>query len=659
MQIKMTVGRKIGSGFFIVTLLAAIVGYVGINSINTVYSAMQNFMVVSNVDMVMNEAVVENALVLNKAMTVMSLRGNKADAENLAKTFYNIEKGLNKWDRTITGQPDLIKGSASVKENIKKINDVSTQLATVKKEVIDIQTKWDGLVNDILSFLKTTMADIIDPHKAKAEQSADIGEMIHWSSVDMVMNEDVITNVLALKSASHDYIAAGTKKSLTDYVNALAKAEKGLLKWRETISGLPEMEKAADKIESDLVEYTKEGEKLTEHLREIKEIDTTVEAETSDLLLTLTKIMDTTIDPNKKISEDNAHTAYSDARIIVLGLLACVIILSTTIGYLITKLITNALTASVTFAEKIAHGNLDASINITANDETGHLARQLNFMKDKLREIVGGVQDGASGVSAGSEELSATSESVSQGAVEQAASAEQVTASIEEMVESIRNNSDSAQQTSQIAARTAVKAEEGGSAVHQTAIAMKEIADKIKIIEEIARQTNLLALNAAIEAARAGEHGKGFAVVASEVRKLAERSGSAAQEIHEFSISSVQVAERAGTLLSDILPDIKQTSEMIQEIAATNNELSNTADQVAVAVSELDKVIQANTSAAEEMASTSEQLYAQAAQLADNVNYFRMNEQHSHYASNTVADVLTSRSGNIGIDMSENEFDHF
>ncbi len=653
MQIKMNVGQKIGSGFFIVTLLAAIVGYIGINSINTVYSAMHNFMVMSNVDMVMNEAVVENALVLNKAMTVMSLRGNNSDAENLEKAFSGIKKGLEKWDQTIAGQPDLIKDSESAKENIKKINEVSTQLAAVKKEVINIQTKWDGLVNNILSFLETTMIDVIDPHKADAEQSANIAEMIHWSAVDMVMNEDVIANVLALKTASHDYTATGTDKSLTDYVNALEKVKKGLLKWRETISGLPEMEKAADKIESDLAEYTKYGETLAEHLREIREISTTVEAETSDLLQTLTKIMETTIDPNKKISEDNAHTAYSDARVIVLSLLACVIILATTIGYMITKLITKALTASVTFSEKIAHGNLDASMNITANDETGDLARQLNFMKDKLREIVGGVQDGASGVSAGSEELSATSESVSQGAVEQAASAEQVTASIEEMVESIRNNSDSAQQTSQIAVLTAVKAEEGGSAVHQTAIAMKEIADKIKIIEEIARQTNLLALNAAIEAARAGEHGKGFAVVASEVRKLAERSGSAAQEIHEFSISSVQVAERAGTLLNEILPDIKQTSEMIQEIAATNNELSNTAGQVATAVTELDKVIQSNTSAAEEMASTSEQLYAQAAQLADNISYFRMSEQNTSYASKTVQGVLTSQNGNIEIGMNE------
>jgi methyl-accepting chemotaxis protein len=160
--------------------------------------------------------------------------------------------------------------------------------------------------------------------------------------------------------------------------------------------------------------------------------------------------------------------------------------------------------------------------------------------------------------------------------------------------------------------------------VGQTVEAMKEIAEKISIIEEIARQTNLLALNAAIEAARAGEHGKGFAVVAAEVRKLAERSGTAAAEISELSSSSVEVAEKAGKMLGQLVPDIERTAALVQEITAASNEQNAGATQINQAISQLDTVIQQNASASEEMASTSEELSSQSQQLQDTMSFFNV-----------------------------------
>jgi methyl-accepting chemotaxis protein len=153
---------------------------------------------------------------------------------------------------------------------------------------------------------------------------------------------------------------------------------------------------------------------------------------------------------------------------------------------------------------------------------------------------------------------------------------------------------------------------------------MKEIANKISIIEEIARQTNLLALNAAIEAARAGEHGKGFAVVATEVRKLAERSQIAAGEINKLSAASVDVAEKAGEMLTRIVPDIQKTAELISEINAASNEQNAGAEQINKAIQQLDKVIQQNAAATEEMASTSEELSSQAEQLMDVLEFFKI-----------------------------------
>jgi methyl-accepting chemotaxis protein len=156
---------------------------------------------------------------------------------------------------------------------------------------------------------------------------------------------------------------------------------------------------------------------------------------------------------------------------------------------------------------------------------------------------------------------------------------------------------------------------------------MKEIAGKISIIEEIARQTNLLALNAAIEAARAGEHGKGFAVVAAEVRKLAERSQKAAGEIGELSTHSVSIAEKAGSMLTLMVPDIQRTAELVQEITASSKEQDAGAEQVNQAIQQLDQVIQQNASAAEEMASTSEELSSQAEQLQETIGFFKVDHQ--------------------------------
>lgn len=197
---------------------------------------------------------------------------------------------------------------------------------------------------------------------------------------------------------------------------------------------------------------------------------------------------------------------------------------------------------------------------------------------------------------------------------------------MEQMASNINQNADNALQTEKIAAKAASDAIEGGKAVNEAVTAMKEIASKIAIIEEIARQTNLLALNAAIEAARAGEHGKGFAVVATEVRKLAERSQTAAAEITQLSASSTAVAEKAGSMLAQIVPDIQKTADLVQEITSASKEQRVGADQIAKAIQQLEIVIQQNASGAEEMAATSEELSAQAAQLQDSIGFFKTDD---------------------------------
>jgi methyl-accepting chemotaxis protein len=313
-------------------------------------------------------------------------------------------------------------------------------------------------------------------------------------------------------------------------------------------------------------------------------------------------------------------------RTLVLAVTLCALLIGIILSIIITNAITKAMALGVDFSAQIAGGNLNASLEIDQKDEIGKLASSLNVMSARLKDVVIQIQAAASQISVGSQEISSTSQQMSQGATEQAASLEEISASMEQMTSNIRQNAENAMTTEKIAHKSSQIAEEGGKAVNDTVEAMRLIATKIGIIEEIARSTNMLALNASIEAARAGEYGKGFAVVASEVGKLAERSQKEAGEISKLSAESVQIAEHAGTTINGMIPEIKRTAELVQEISAASAEQNTGAEQINAAIMQLDQVVQQNASASEESASMSEELASQAEEMHATISYFQIDE---------------------------------
>jgi len=268
----------------------------------------------------------------------------------------------------------------------------------------------------------------------------------------------------------------------------------------------------------------------------------------------------------------------------------------------------------------------DMTVVLKPRSDQDEMIIALAEMIKAIGDIVTQVQVSGDNIADASSQMSSNSQQVSEGASEQASAAEQVSSSMEQMASNIQQNTDNAQQTEKIASKAAEEIMEGSKNVNMTVMVMKKIAEKVSIIGDIAFQTNILALNAAVEAARAGEHGKGFAVVAAEVRKLAERSHIAAGEINELTKSSVEVADKAGKQLEDIVPSIQKTAKLVQEITAASIEQNSGANQINNAINQLNKVTQQNAASAEEMATSSEELSSQADSLRDLIGFFKVND---------------------------------
>ncbi|MEO1599605.1 MAG: methyl-accepting chemotaxis protein [Pseudomonadota bacterium] len=357
------------------------------------------------------------------------------------------------------------------------------------------------------------------------------------------------------------------------------------------------------------------------------------------------------------------HVAFQSALVILASITGISILVGLVVAYIISRSVSRGLRTVIDAASAVAQGNLDIRIDTQGHDEIAELRRAtaqmvsnlqtkeavaqriaegdltveygasgdtdrlgiaLQQMLRKLRDVLENASSSAADVATSAGELNHSAEQISSGANHQASAAQQASAAVEEMTGNIRHSADNASQTEKIATQSAVEAQKSGDAVGNAVSAMRTIAEKITIIQEIARQTDLLALNAAVEAARAGEHGKGFAVVASEVRKLAERSQSAASEISQLSSETVTVSTDAGKMLESLVPNIQRTADLVQEISAAMREQNTGAEQINQAIRDLDRIIQQNASVAKEAATTSETLASRSDTLNGVIGYFRL-----------------------------------
>jgi methyl-accepting chemotaxis protein len=512
-----------------------------------------------------------------------------------------------------------------------------------------------------LSSLNTAITDLMN---GPVEQTKAASQMADNFNTLMRADKNIILSPDPTDISHYDNEILETRTKLADSVQALDKVATPDMKAQIEVfesswnNFLPMEDKIRELAKANTKDSNSQAGEITMHK---------VKPDQTKMTGAINAVRQQADEAVKKVNDDT-DKQYANARTLLISAAGIILLIAVGSGLWISLGIARGLKSVITLAEGVAVGDLEQQVEAKSNDEIkdlidafnrmtanlrdtaaiadqiadGDLTAQpkalsskdilgqaLERMVDRLRGVVTDALGASDNVSTGSQELSSASEQVSQGATEQASSAEEASAAMEEMSANIKQNAENAAQTEKIARQSATDAETSGEAVRRAVEAMQTIAEKITIVQEIARQTDLLALNAAVEAARAGEHGKGFAVVASEVRKLAERSQSAATEIGAVSSETLKAAQSAGEMLSSLVPDIRRTAELVSEISAACREQDIGAAQINEALQQLDQVTQQNATASERMSATSEELAAQAEELQASIAYFKVNTNSS------------------------------
>ncbi len=603
----MSLAKKLIIGFGIVLILLSVVSGVSYSTISNSSDSFSTYRGLAKDTNLMGR-VQANMLMIRMNVKDFIITGSEQDKEQYTE-YLKLTNGFME-----EAQNDIQNS-----ERARLVDQVDNSLKDYGKGFIKIEEARDArnsLVNNILNvkgpFMEKTLTNILD----SAEKDRDMGASYH-SALSM---KHLLLGRL--------YMAKFLDENQQNQVDRVYEEFSGMQKNLDILDKElqnPQRRKWLAQVTDAKAVYVENFDKLVKVIFDRNRVISGTLNRLGPEIAKTVEDVKLSVKNEQDILGPKVQAANDQAILVLLILAAVAILVGIFMAWFIIKGVLAQLGKDPQEIAKVAmllgQGDLDIQF-----DETNirGVYSQIKATVDKLKQVVGDVLSASNNVASGSQQLSSTAQQLSQGATEQASSVEETTSSIEQMSANIQQNAENSSQTEKISQKAARDAGESGEAVTEAVGAMKEIASKISIIEEIARQTNLLALNAAIEAARAGEHGKGFAVVAAEVRKLAERSQTAAGEISELSATSVDVAEKAGEMLSKLVPDIQKTSELVQEISAASNEQNSGAGQINSAIQQLDSVIQQNASATEEMASTSEELASQAQQLQDTISFFKV-----------------------------------
>lgn len=548
------------------------------------------------------------------------------------QTIAQAQQAFESWEQILEQRVQMLQD----RSRIEKLEQILHSLKE-QQQSLEQRMQWT------IAFAKDKADEFLANAKQQAEQANQQVDMALMNKLyrhpftvsrTVLAIDSNINRIQALSQSMFQAYQTAQYQQVQQYAGSIEKLHQQIenhfaLVQERFLGDLAEIQKTLDLYQVWKADIDQQIQLLSEHSRETQLVE--LRQIETEKLQALEQIMQEVI----KFAANKADTFLNNAIQVrnetlnfMYWLIAIVVVVSLLMGLQISRQIVYSLGQAMSFSQKLANGDFSARFAVPANskDETHQLLSAMNEMASKLETIIRDVWAATEQITNAAGQVSSTSQALAQGSNEQAASLEQTTTAIEQMSGSLAQNAENAQSTRDIANQTEEMSVKGGEAVNQTVEAMQSIAQKIGIIEEISYQTNLLALNAAIEAARASEHGRGFAVVAEEVRKLAERSQISAKEIRELAGSSVEVAEQAGTLLTEMLPEIRKTANLVREIAAANSEQTTSISQINQTMLQLDHITQQNASAAEELASSSEEMSSQADTLREMMQYFKIKQ---------------------------------
>lgn len=613
---NLKLGTKLGISFGIILTLVLVIGAITVFSFYSISRKSENL---SNETAPLNNAATQIAFSAQRAMYAQ--RGyryteQKSYLEEGRKHFDTLKTNLKIAEELIQKYEKLNKYKDAVKITTESLSiyeklleesiSVNDQIAIYRENLLTCQNLFLSTCNQIIE---------------KEQQSArrNLLSISRLNAIVTLNNlKDKANNAFVLSMQAR----IASKPSYFDNAILELKNAKTELDYLKTYSGY-RYNANIQKLDSVIIVYTSSLEQLLTLNNRIKELGDARRTSSNHILDDFFLVAGSTMESTVQLTKDSMSEVLRARIIVTLGTIL-ILIIAIFSSVLITRLITTPIKKSVDFAKKIANGDLTANIDIQQNDEVGELVESLRQMGAKIRSIITEIQAGAIQIANASDEISKSAQSLSQSTSLQASSVEEVSSSMEQIYSNVENNTENSKTTEKISLNALKEVKDGSEQATMASKTMQDIAEKVAIIGDISFQTNILALNAAVEAARAGEYGRGFAVVAAEVRKLAEKSKIAAEEINKLSTQGLNNSSNTGKKLNEIVPEMEKTTKLIQEITASSIEQTSGIKEINGAIDQLNSSTQHNASLSEELASNSEELNCQAHQLRKVISYFKI-----------------------------------